>query len=220
MTDTLTQDRDEADITFIDPSPLSAEESASPQPTPTPIRRRGRPPGSRNKPRDLSDVEPAAPKNAPVADVAFAEESPLPRRGGRRPRKQASNITPDQIADIITMAHTMGEAMVGPEAHIDPVAARRMADAMVPVMDDFGVQVAGKIVHVAVLIAAIVTIEGPIAYNVLQAQQRKVAQRAAPGTARMAAPSSAPGTNGQAAPQPDIARIIAQQTGLEVGAPA
>ena len=222
MTDTLTPTHtDEAStLSFVEPSPLSPEESASPPATPT--RRRGRPPGSRNKPQNLSDVAPAAPKNASLPEAAFVEDS-LPRRG-RRPRKPVNNLTPDQIADIILMAHTMGVTMIGPEAAIDPVAARRMADAMVPVMDDFGVQVAGKVVHVVVLVAALVAIEGPIALNVLQAQQRKAAQRV-PGTMRTpaVAPSSAPGaSNGQtsAAPTPDIARIIAAQTGLEVGAPA
>ena len=171
-------------------------------------KRRGRPPGSKNR------VTGAEPKNV----EPFGPEPQTTRRRGRPPgsRSKPVSVTPDDVSDALMFTHEMLAAFLGPEARITEDQARRIADRAVPVAEDFGVVVVGKVAHIVLLVAAIVSVEAPVAIGVVlkaqaQAQARKSGQITlnAP-TAPTASPAS------PIAPGVDI-EALSRMTGIAVG---
>ena len=171
-------------------------------------KRRGRPPGSRNR------VTGAEPKNVEPL-------GPEPKRRGRPPgsgRGKAVSVTPDDVSDVLMFTHEMLAAFLGPSARITEEQAKRIADRAVPVAEDFGVVVVGKVAHIALLLAAIVSVEAPVAIGVMlqaqaQAQARKSGQMTvnAPASGGVATAPTSP-----IAPGVDI-DALSKMTGIAVG---
>ena len=88
--------------------PAAAKEEAPPaaQPVAAPKKRRGRPPGSKNKPKapptvDVAPERAAAPVPAPVAAAEEPEpEEPLPTPGTMRAMRQLSRA--DRFEELLT----------------------------------------------------------------------------------------------------------------------
>ena len=178
----------------------------------------GRPFGSKNVPKPLADTVPAGPKPASI-DVP---DTQLPRRRGRalgsRNRKPEANVTSEQLADMIIMGHTLAASMISPAAGISEKDAKKIGDAMIPVMEDFGIVVVGKVVHILALLAVIVVVEAPIVIGVVtSAQQQALARRSGQNlvtnTVREEPMSST--TPGPAS----SVSFVSQQLGVETGAP-
>ena len=165
-------------------------------------RRRGRPPGSKNRPKD---VQPG--------DAAFAEDLPTRRRG----RPPGQKLTPKQVADLALMAHTLAAGSLGPSVAISEEQAEALGDAIVPVLEDFGVRVASKVVHIVVLVTTLVMVEGPILVNVARDTQKRVAEQRVQAQTNASIPRPA-ASNGQV-PTLQSPADIAQWRGIEVGAP-
>lgn len=199
--------QDEPSIIEQAPQPIRAAFAKIP-------RRRGRPPGSRNKPKDtepLQNVQPNIPEGA-TGDVS----SPAARKRARRKAQADEPVTAEQLADVISMAHTLAEGMIGPGAHINPEDAKKIAIAAVPVLDDWGVAVAGKVVHLVALVAAITVVEVPIGMRIMQtmAEQARI-NREGRGQMVMTAATPTP----QAPVVNPQASEVAAMTGVEVGLP-
>ena len=165
-------------------------------PTPEPVRRRGRPPGSTN-----------APKNVGLPDDI---SNPLPKRGPGRPRKSTANpLTKDQLSRLIFGTHEAAGAAISPAAKIDKEQADAIAEAMLPVFEDFGLVVAGKVAHLIMLIAVVGMVEVPVAIAVATDARTKMLE-ARNRTHTIGAPAV-------------LATVtpydIARQVGVEVGAP-
>lgn len=142
----------------------------------------------------------------------------LPVRRGR-PRKVDPNkpVPPSQqeIANLLTMAHIVGSTVMGPEFMITKEQSDAIAKAAVPVIEDFGVAVAGKALHLLTLGAAIITIEGPILMKTVESMQRRAnSQR----DAHMVVGGVPMQETAPPTPiRPDFADTISAMTGVAVG---
>lgn len=166
-------------------------------------RRRGRPPGSKNRPKD---VQPG--------DAAFADDLPVRRRG----RPPGQKLTPKQVSDLALMAHTLAAQSLGPSAAISEEQAEALGEAIVPVLEDFGVRVASKVVHLVVLVTTLAMVEGPVLVGVARDAQARVTQQRVQAQTNASVPRP-PASNGQVAPNLQSPVDIAQWRGIEVGAP-
>lgn len=139
--------------------PPDDEEEEAPAP-----RRRGRPPGSRNKPKNVGVPQ-------------YDEGTTLPTRGTRTRRPRVQKLTPKQVADLALMGHQMAAASLGPKAAISEEQAEALGEAIVPVLEDYGVVLASKVVHLVVLITTLVMVEGPVVMGVMNDMQRQAQER-------------------------------------------
>ncbi len=190
------------------PIPKEAEER-KPEPVKLP------PPRIFDSPRQAA---PKAPKEAPVADYEA-------RPAGRRRRPQAASSAPqlptggggpsttalngEHVAALLKMTHAVGATVLGPAFAISDESARAIGDAALPVLEDFGVAVASRAVHLLMLVSTVAMIEGPIMLTVYaDMKNRAEMQRAGLSTMAM---SQGPATT------TDIASAISQATGVMVG---
>lgn len=162
--------------------------------------RRGRPRGSTN-----------APKNVGLPDDI---SNPLPKRGpgSRGPRKStATALTKDQLSRLIFGTHEAAGAAISPAAKIDKEQADAIAEVMLPVFEDFGLVVAGKVAHLIMLVAVIGMVEVPVAMAVAtEARNQMLAARNNTQHMNIGAPAALSVVTPQ-----DISRIV----GVEAGAP-
>lgn len=176
------------------------------------------PPPPRNSPRDAT---PKAPKEA----IPASYEAATPRRRRRSSGGNDSATTigipaatpaiptslgPEHIASLLQMAHAVGSTVLGPSFLLDKQSAEAIGAAAIPVLDDFGVVVAGKIVHVMMLVATVGMIEGPIFAGVWLEMRRRAEARM-PGATAMTA--GAPVRQAE----PSFADLVSAATGVQVG---
>lgn len=167
---------------------------------------------------------PKAPKDANVADYEPRSPSRRRRSGGSAEPVSLPTATPstttalngDHVAALLTMVHTVGSTVLGPSFSIPPESAKAIGDAALPVLEDFGVAVASRAVHLLMLVATITMVEGPIVLTVVNdMKMRAEMQRSGLSTMTM---SGAPfGTQRQEPTQDDIASAISMATGVMVG---
>lgn len=171
---------------------------------PTPIRTR--------KPRSDAGV-PRGPRNVPI-DVAGEG---LPVRGRRTRKATAEPISKKSLADIIEGAHKTAGVMISDKAGIKREDAERIADAMAPVIEDYGIVLASKVVHLVALAAVVVAVEGPIVASVIMDQQDKarIARERRNQTTIEGIATAPPSSNGTATRPVDLASIL----GVEAGGP-
>lgn len=185
----------------------SEQVTEAPQP-----KRRGRPPGSKNKPKDIPTPE-------YVADEIGSATLPQ-RRRGRRP---VEKLTPKQVADMVKMAHALAAANLGPKANISDTEAEALGEAIVPVLEDYGVRVASKIIHIVVLATTVAMVEGPVVLGIAKDMTER--NRNAQAEAHMRTLTAVPNTPNKEPeqkpwpPEPIYTERVAQLSGVEVGAP-
>ena len=132
-----------------------------------PRRRPGRPRGSR-----VIDGKVVAPTNV---DVNMPEGTGSRRRAGTR--KRSEPVSPQDIVDVLLFGHDAASMILGPAAKMSEEDAKKIAARAAVVAEDFGIEVAGRIAHVVLLLAATVSIEAPIIFRVMLAQQAAAAAR-------------------------------------------
>ena len=183
-----------------------------------PPARRGRPPGSRNRPKDGSEP---GPRDVGI-DPEISETASTGTRRRRTTRPSASSpITPKQVADLMVSSHLMAAALVGPAAMITPEQGQQIGDALVPVLEDWGVVVASKALHIVMLVAALAMVEGPVAVNVMTSmRERAKAAAAQRGSMTASGPAQPMVVNNNGNGQAYDAAAVARALGVELGQPA
>ena len=166
-----------------------------------------------NHPRN---ARPQAPREASVTD-AEPEPRVRRRRGGRattgEPVVSAAprqSLESKHIAGLLQMTHAVGSTVLGPSFTITEEQATAIGEAALPVLEDFGIQMASRAVHLMALLATVGMIEGPIMLNVWMDMKER-AERQRSGTSTMSV-----GSPGRPTPLTD-AEVIAQMTGVQVG---
>lgn len=177
------------------------------------------PPRPRVSPRQ---AEPKAPKAADVPDYEPASTTRRRRRAGGSGEPVAlpsagpstkTELTGEHVASLIKMTHAVGSTVLGPAFSISDESAKAIGDAAMPVLEDFGVQVASRAVHLLMLVSTVAMIEGPIMMTVyMDMRARAEMQRSGLSTMTM----STGGKYQEASPN-DIASAISQATGVMVG---
>lgn len=170
---------------------------------PTPFRQR----------RTRSDAgQPRGPRNVPIGEGL----EDLPVRGRRTRKPTVEPISKASLADIIVGAHGAAEVFISPKAGISRPDAERIADAMAPVVADYGIVLAAKVVHLIALMAVVVAVEGPIAANVIMDMQDKAKAARARQVNSTNPPIGMAAGSVNATPEPvSISRIL----GVEAGPP-
>jgi hypothetical protein len=192
----------------------------------TPAPRRG--PGRPRKTPPV--VDPNAPLNVPV-DPDIAHSAPTPgsrrRRSTKAPAQPVVPVTAAQVSNLLVSSHDMASIFLGAGVKITKEQGDMIGEALIPVLDDWGVVVAGKLVHLLVLVAAISMVEGSVAIRVIsEAQTAAKARRS--GTTTQRGPAQTPEEQAASpfgAPvsylQPDYdPEAVARELGIEVGGPA
>lgn len=162
------------------------------------------------KSADVTDYEPkvrgrrrtAAPPPTPVS---------LPTGGP----SGTSALTGEHVASLLEMTHAIGATVLGPAFSIPHESAVKIGEAAMPVLEDFGVQVASRAVHLLMLVSTVFMIEGPIMAGVWMEMQAR-AQRERTGMSTMA-------VQGGKYKEADVSQadLISQYTGVQIGnAPA
>lgn len=182
------------------------------------------PPPPRQSPKAAT---PKAPKPANVVDYEPVSSSRRRRRTGGSssepvalPTSSGSNysttaLTGEHVASIIKMTHAIGSTVLGPAFTIDDDSAKMIGDAAMPVLEDFGVQVASRAVHMLMLVSTVAMIEGPIMMGVwLEMKSRAEAQRL--GVSTMEVQGNGKGYR-EAVANDALAQQIAMATGVMVG---
>lgn len=184
-----------------------------------PPARRGRPPGSRNKPKDGSEP---GPRDVGIDPEISETASTGARRRRTSTRSASSPVTPKQVADLMVSSHLMAAALVGPAAMITPEQGQQIGDALVPVLEDYGVVVASKVLHLVMLLAAVAMVEGPVAINVMTSmRERAKAAAAQRGSMTATGPVQQPtGASNNGNTQVYDAAAVARALGVELGQPA
>lgn len=168
------------------------------------------------RPNHPRNARPVAPREAGVTD-AEPEPRVRRRRGGRattgEPVVSAAprqSLESKHIAGLLQMTHAVGSTVLGPSFTITEEQATAIGEAAIPVLEDFGIQMASRAVHLMALLATVGMIEGPIMLNVwMDMKERAERQRSGVSTMTVGSPV-------KPAPLTD-AEVIAQMTGVQVG---
>lgn len=170
---------------------------------------------------------PKAPKEAPVHE--YEARTPGRRRGAKSQATPANPttlptggagpsttaLTGEHVASLLKMTHAIGATVLGPSFAIPDESARAIGDAALPVLEDFGVAMASRAVHLMMLVSTVAMIEGPILLTVFNDMKTR-AQINRTGLSAMAMGGSA-GPHNQYQDDEAIARAISMATGVQVG---
>ncbi len=154
--------------TDYDPDPEPGDDFVLSEPEP---RKRGRPKGSRNLPKDA----PSGTQDAPNA------ERPKRRKGASR----AADI--DQLAQRISGYYQLAAVMMqSPEMLVSDAQARALAVATTDLSDELGVQIGGRFAVIATFIGTVAVINVPkfvVISQRLKASRAKAARKKAEANA-------------------------------------
>lgn len=135
--------------------------------------------------------------------------APVSLPTGATPTGQTTQLTGEHVASLLKMTHAIGATVLGPTFSIPDESAKAIGDAALPVLEDFGIAVASRAVHLMMLVSTVAMIEGPIILTTMESMRRK-AQMERGGYSAMAMGSDT-------MTEEDIAAAVSAATGVVVG---
>jgi len=179
------------------------------------------------RPDSPRKAEPKAPKEAPVHD--YEARTPGRRRGRGAGNQQAPINLPantvtggttalngEHVASLLKMTHAVGATVLGPAFSISDESARAIGDAALPVLEDFGVAVASRAVHLLMLVSTVAMIEGPIMLTVY-ADMKARAESQRSGFSTMAMGGGMHNAFPEGADPDEVVNAVSRATGVMVG---